>query len=239
MEIILTPHSEIYNQAIYSYNDYIYKQSIQRNQMWEPEIIENMIKFYPENTDVIDVGANIGLISLGFLKNLTKSLGSLHCFECDTSTYCLLEQNFQIHPKVNLYPFALSDGQKLCQISSNRYNLGCNYIYQSKDPNLLQQYEYSFIPKTNIKLDKSWILSVSLDSISYHFTNRIGLIKIDVEGFEYFVLVGAKKMIERDHPVIIVEIWEINIEKVKTFLINEMGYTSCNNIGNENYIFVF
>ncbi len=39
---------------------------------------------------------------------------------------------------------------------------------------------------------------------SFDLTN-VDFIKIDTEGYEYFVLKGAEKTIKRDHPVIVVE----------------------------------
>lgn len=44
--------------------------------------------------------------------------------------------------------------------------------------------------------------SVRLDALNIH---DVGLIKIDVEGFEYEVVTGAFKTIHRDHPVMVVE----------------------------------
>ena len=42
-----------------------------------------------------------------------------------------------------------------------------------------------------------------LDSLCIN--QRIALVKIDVEGHESFVLAGMQRLIERDHPVLIVE----------------------------------
>lgn len=51
---------------------------------------------------------------------------------------------------------------------------------------------------------------VRLDALNFH---DVGLIKIDVEGWELNVLRGAVKTIERDHPAIVVEQKPNNAER--------------------------
>ena len=58
-----------------------------------------------------------------------------------------------------------------------------------------------------------------------------GLIQLDVEGYEYFALMGAQKTIEKYHPVIIVEWYgpwaaryNVNQEQFDKFFI-DMGYS--------------
>lgn len=49
-------------------------------------------------------------------------------------------------------------------------------------------------------------------------------IKMDVENFEYFSLQGASELIERDHPVIYLELWE-NENRMRCFnFLQEKGY---------------
>jgi hypothetical protein len=42
--------------------------------------------------------------------------------------------------------------------------------------------------------------------------SRVDVVKIDVEGAEYLVLKGASKTLDRDHPVILVEIVERQLQ---------------------------
>jgi len=57
-----------------------------------------------------------------------------------------------------------------------------------------------------------------------------GLIQLDIEGYEYFALLGAQNTIEKYHPVIIVEWYSpwaarynVNQEQFDKFFI-DMGY---------------
>ena len=61
--------------------------------------------------------------------------------------------------------------------------------------------------------------------------NKVHFMKIDTEGWELYILLGAKKMIMRDLPIILMEFNEINMsqcnvlkKEVESFL-TEIGYT--------------
>ena len=70
-----------------------------------------------------------------------------------------------------------------------------------------------------------------------HQFNNISVIKIDVEGYEYYVLNGAKDIINKYSPTLIVEIGLDNIDRVLD-LLNEMGYIISEVLSNENYVFI-
>jgi hypothetical protein len=55
MEIIIN-RENVYGQPILSYNDYIYKQSIEKNQYWEEHIVNKIIEHIQEDTDILDIG---------------------------------------------------------------------------------------------------------------------------------------------------------------------------------------
>lgn len=59
---------------------------------------------------------------------------------------------------------------------------------------------------------------------------RVDFIKIDTEGSEFSILRGAKKMIQRDHPIMIIEYNRENraqchvLPEELEFFLYEMGY---------------
>lgn len=58
---------------------------------------------------------------------------------------------------------------------------------------------------------------------SFNIKEKIDLIKIDVEGFEYFALSGGIQTIKKNKPVILIE--EHNYGNSKVFkLLMELGY---------------
>jgi FkbM family methyltransferase len=72
---------------------------------------------------------------------------------------------------------------------------------------------------------------INLDSfVAAHHIKKVDFIKIDTEGAEFSILQGAKKMIMRDRPLILMEYNETNLQQcgvhkqdIDNFL-HEMGY---------------
>jgi hypothetical protein len=50
------------------------------------------------------------------------------------------------------------------------------------------------------------------------FSNKVSVIKIDVECMEYKVLQGAKDLLIEHKPTLIIEIWKEHFESTNTFL---------------------
>jgi FkbM family methyltransferase len=88
----------------------------------------------------------------------------------------------------------------------------------------------STIEKSNIVEDDEVIESITvpvkkLDE--YNFEESVGFIKIDVEGHEGAVLRGAKKLLSKDHPVILIEVEERhkkNSVNDVTLFLERLGY---------------
>jgi FkbM family methyltransferase len=233
---IVIQEKTIYNQRILSYPDYIYHASIKQNIYWEKEIVDEMIAHIRPNSDVLDIGANIGLITIGLLKeahNKDIPIRKVHCFECVPTTFFLLSENtIPYKEMVELYPFAVSDKYGLCNIGIIPYNHGCNYIYKTQDTS----YTYQHMTTTSTiiqKNDRMHVMSIPLDTIEHQF-NDISVVKIDVEGFELHVLRGMKHILQSHKPIVFVEIWDEN--PVIEFMI-EIGYILEKKIEGKNYIF--
>lgn len=65
---------------------------------------------------------------------------------------------------------------------------------------------------------------------------KIDFMKIDVEGFENEVLLGAGELIKRDRPIIFVEVFEKNRNAVEK-TIHHLGYVLKEKWG-DNYLFL-
>ena len=72
---------------------------------------------------------------------------------------------------------------------------------------------------------------IDLDTfVAIHQIEKVHFIKIDVEGWELNILLGAKNVIARDHPVLLLEYNETNMRQCKIEknqvddLLKEMGY---------------
>ena len=241
-------HNNVYGSPIVSFDDYIYQHSIKENKIWDEDVIDEIMKHWKDDTDLLDIGANIGLVTLGLLLKAQQrniSYHQIHCFECDPFTFSLLATNLSIYPFVKLYPFAVGEKQQLCNSFQNSYNHGCNYIYRTIDEQQDTHYDYtSFRHRSMYEKEVSsiYLLSVPLDSMLYQFKKRISVLKIDIEGFELQALRGAKDLIRLHRPVIVVEIWKVNFEPVIQFLA-ELCYSTYYKItnpsyNNEDYVFL-
>lgn len=156
----------------------------------EPEFNE-LDKFVNEGDWVIDIGANIGHYTIK-LSELAGAKGRVIAFEPIPVTFTHLSEN-TLHSKyknITLMNAAVSEKTELASMSIPDFSTG-----------LRNYYEASISSATN-ETDTS-VLTLSIDSLQIN--HRISLIKIDAEDHEPSVFRGAKKLIERDTPIIIVE----------------------------------
>ncbi len=65
-------------------------------------------------------------------------------------------------------------------------------------------------------LEESVDGDIPLDFLDNHMVEKVDMVKMDIEGFEYKALLGARRVIQRDHPILAIcvyhkqeDIWEI------------------------------
>ena len=242
-------NSQIYNQSIKSYIDFIFINSIIQNKLWEEYLCNIICDFIENDTDFLDIGANIGLITLGVNKLLNnKKIKNIHCFECDNHIFSCLQYNTQNFENIKLYNFAVSHKFQLCNITNNAYNRGSNMILKTHDnekiENVIKHNAYEKYKTFHKYNNNIFYTSISLDEIMFTFLNKISVIKIDVEGFEILVIKGAKNLIKKYKPVIVIEIQDKNFNELNTllleyeyFLFKSFNYL-IDGIKQENYIYL-
>jgi len=224
--------SPIFNQQIKGKVDYIYSNSVITNELFDIEVCKTIIEYATPDSDIIDIGANLGLVTLGIKRLLelnntnnadNKYINKFHCFECNDDTFSYLKYNTSAHKDIILYNFGLSDAPQIANMEINSYNYGCNMIKEIYDNsnNGVEILEYDFqkiINSATMTEKKMFISLMPLDLFYNVFDKRISAIKIDVEGMEYKVLQGAKQLIEKHKPAIVVEIFDENIVKINELM---------------------
>lgn len=143
-------------------------------------------KILREGEHFIDVGANIGIVTLIASRAVGKS-GRVYAVEASPSTRNLLEQNIALNKSENIQivPFALLDENREVE------------FYNSTDGNI----GGSSLSAHGQKAEAVVVEGKTLDSLFADGTiEKCDIMKIDIEGAEILALQGMKEMFARNKP---------------------------------------
>ncbi len=202
-------------------NFYIYNE-------FEPhhdQILESVIQ---PNSIVIDIGANVGILSVKFANILKKkesdknekngNSGKVISFEPSEKTFSELLFNIEINKD-----------RKHSEIEAHNIGVGSKtedkVFFEIK--NLDMQHSHAFIKNNLFKNKEKNILErkvacTSLDDFfleKYH--QKISLIKIDTGGDELDIIKGSKKIIEKFKPTLL---FEFDRERIQYLNISPSSY---------------
>ena len=162
----------------------------------------------------IDIGANLGLFT-DFMSKASK-----HVFAFEPNPYPLENLKHLIDKNVTILPIALGNTNGPTEIRIPHHANG----WSSNGASLASKTEESG-KLINIQCRK-------LDSLNLE---NIGLIKIDVEGFEIEVLKGARETLLKNKPAMIIENESVHTEDTNQLfsIMTELGYEKyiCNSRG--------
>ena len=142
----------------------------------------------PQEGVAFDIGANIGLTAL--LMSRLRTCGRFMAFEPSPSTFGFLEGNLARNDAGNVVPLRLALGR----------DSGVRGWLQ--DPTNSSSAHLAHLGESG----HTGVSVVTLDEIVQ--THRLipSFLKIDVEGFEMDVLLGAERTIREHNPVVFIEI---------------------------------
>jgi len=149
-----------------------------------------------DDSIVADVGANQGLYTLWLARVATS--GHVYAFEPDPDLFQCLEQNVRNNQLTNISTIRAAAGNcsGTLAFTTNGLNRGDNRI----DAKALHDTDTQQVP------------AVILDEIISH--QRLDLLKVDVQGFEIEVLLGAQKTLKASPAVTIVfEFWPYGLRQ--------------------------
>ncbi|MBN4072242.1 FkbM family methyltransferase [Flavobacteriales bacterium AH-315-E23] len=140
----------------------------------------------------LDAGANIGLFSIYLSKNCSDI--KVCAFEPLMSTYSILRQNIDINlcDNIRTFPFALGIAKYKEKIAEN--------LDMSRGSASMVKPEGSEFDRREVDVEK-------LDDVMVEEQiENVGVVKIDVEGWEQHVLLGAGKLLrKKDTPIWVIE----------------------------------
>jgi len=190
------------------------------------KVLSKNFEEFKEDKDkvFIDVGAHVGRYAIDLAKNNNYYVLA---FEPSQATYALLQKNIRLSnltKKIKTYNYALGKENKKTYFREDGFQEGANRILDDKDK------RYDDATQVQIKRFD--------DNIKDIEPKNIRLIIIDVEGFEYDVLLGMKNCLKGTSDIdVIIEIFEDNKLKSTTIkFMNSLGFKH-RRIDTENYHF--
>jgi FkbM family methyltransferase len=202
---------------------------LDNGKLWE----EEQIKFFYKDIDVnkkyniLDIGSQSGLYTL-YAKYLPNS--KFYAFEPFPLTFNLLNKNIALNNITNVEMFNIGLSDKKCStilntcISHNGlHTIGSNIL------------RFNDIKPIDIVVD-------TIDNLFYDCNIDVDYIKIDTEGYEYYILKGGEKTIKKNKPFIQIEYNLINMKQCNVIpeklneLIENLGYKILKIIGEEIFL---
>ena len=150
------------------------------------------LKQYNLNT-IIDIGANEGQFANKILSIFPNI--EVHCFEPLKDAYQELQRNFKNQQNVHLYNCGLGESNSEKEIFKNEYSPSSSLLPMLDLHKVNFDYAVDVVPE-RITIRK-------LDEVMEDKVKRPLLVKIDVQGYEMFVLKGGQSVIKQADVVII------------------------------------
>lgn len=173
------------------------------------------LKLIPNNGLVLDIGANIGVMSYYLSKKI--KYGNVISFEPIPYNFNNLKRLIKKYNLDNIEPYQLALGNSNGEIEmimpihhSVKFH-GLAHV-KSKKHSDIEEGETIVV---NMK---------KLDDVLKSRTQPITGIKIDVENYEFNVLSGAKEILQKNKPIIYCELWDNENRKNTIQLLRSLGY---------------
>ena len=184
---------------------------------WEPHLLTIMEKFIKQDHVCLDIGSNFGYHALEMSK-LTKNM--VHAFEPQHENFLLLKKNVENNKIQNITIYENAVGNSTTTVKMPLFNIENEDVCLNMGDisvNHLQQ-DQKFTEVKTVKID-----DLLLD--------RVDFVKIDVQGYEQFVLNGMATTLSVHKPLMVIEFEDHQLLKFgynSLYLFNilrEMGYT--------------
>lgn len=179
--------------------------------LWERSIQVALKDFCKPGETVLDIGANIGGVSIA-LSRMVGSSGEVHAFECHPNLTEWCRQNIEINKANNIVlvekaVYSTPDEEMTFYCEPSQFGHGSSLFEQQAD-------------SIQIK-----VKTTSVDEYCQALELKPSAMKIDVEGAEYDVLAGARKTLRKWQPVVVFEdIGNPRVGRDPMLLLDEMGY---------------
>lgn len=194
--------------------DDLYDYSRRNFKGWEDAARQIFYEWCTQSQVVIDVGAYSGVYTI--LAGINGGPTRIICFEPNPRMIPILEKNIEINIKnrgrvtVNKFGLSSMDGQMW--FAENEHTSASQIVTRSNFQEDLGNREHL----TKVRVAK-------LDSLE--ITEKIDLIKVDIEGHEVEFLNGSFETLSKDKPIILMEALDSLEYSKQKDLLRRIGYT--------------
>ena len=161
---------------------------------WAQHEIAFLARFISPGATVVDAGANIGTHTLAFAA-LVGPRGKVCALEAQPQVYALLARNVSQNSLDNVMPVPAAVGAQAAVVSvplitgNERRNVGAFSLVSGSG-------------ETDLAAEHAEVPVVALDSLGL---DDVAVLKLDVEGMEHDVLLGAAATLRRSRPLVFSE----------------------------------
>ena len=172
--------------------------------------------FKNKRVNIIDIGASDG-ISANFFINLLR-VENIYCYEPHLLFIKKLKKLKKKYSKIKIFQYGISKKDTKIEVYIPKIIFfgKALYLYTYTFYNfneLKKQIKLDFINYKSILIEKLIIKLKKFKVIS----NKIDLIKIDVNGYEYEIVKCLEKQIKKDLPILVIEN-NLKIKKIARYL---------------------
>ena len=177
----------------------------------EPRLTAALRQLLRPGMVVADVGANIGYFALLAARRVSPG-GKVIALEPFPESYCLLVKNVRANGLANVVPLQVAAGDAA--------RCATLHVYEKANWNRLGAPGPGVLGAVPVQVEA---LDILLSA-----ERRVDLVRMDVEGAEYEVLLGARGILTRDLPYLVIEVHrqllgEVSYRRLRELLL-DLGY---------------
>jgi FkbM family methyltransferase len=191
-------------QNLFGYENYLFAFSvfnIKRIQLTKyEETFQYFISLIPKKGVILDIGANIGMMSTTLAKNFPDS--TIYSFEPIPSNNKAIKRVMKYFNIKNILLSEIAVGntngeiEMVLPVINNSKRQGLSHVREANNDEAWNNGEVFKVPIKRI------------DDLTDLWANKpVSAIKLDVENYEFEVLNGARKLIEQSKPIVYTELW--------------------------------
>lgn len=208
----LTFKSTRYGRFLLNFKDGV-QRHIGGNKFWDDFLRPVYDQYLNKESIFIDVGAFIGSHTV----YCALKVKAVYCFEPQPNIFYQLCANIMLNKLVNVFPFNMALWHQKTKFEVQQYDN--DFVFNGKSTTQAALY-------VKEKQD-GYVLGECLDNFNFP---KVSFIKIDAQGSDYNVILGAKETIQRCRPIIAYEVEtctdSFNRHRANEYekLLNQFGY---------------